>query len=888
MKAKIGRYLDQLRNERLTAILREEGNKKGPHEVDIFEQAWMRENSSRLPRRPNFKIFYYGDGDFAATATSLKNQTYPFYTNCKDFAECLDGEWAVFIKKGDTLRPNALFEFAMKLSLEPELDLIYSDEEVTDNGRIRLPFYFKPDWSPDLLLSSNYIGSFFAVRAEKAAGAGINEGDLPYGALLKLTEAPLRIGHVAQVLFKSSNRGNDDGDILRLKDSLKRRGVAAEVQVGKSPGLFSIRRQISGNPMVSIIIPTALKDKRKFSRCIESIINKTSYPEYEIIFMDNSRGRLSLFLKNLPNIKGRPVKALPFEKPFNWSTANNEGARVASGDYLLFLNDDVEVITPDWIEALLENAQRPEVGAVGAKLIFADGKIQHAGVAFVDYGGYGRHIFSGFDADSNYYFGWLSLQRNCTAVTGAAMMVRKDVFNIMGGFDENLILTCNDTDFCLRLGQISKLIVWTPHALLVHHESISRGRTEHKSDIDFFSGRWRSFVEKGDPLYNPNLTLDADDLSLNYRMPVIEGRNLFAINPQDIKKLLIIKLDHLGDVVLSFPAISRLRQKFPEAEFTVLAGPWAREIFRKNPNIDKILTLDFFDASSSKLPREIGKQGTDRLSEELSGMGFNLAIDLRRNEETRHFLKICGTDMTAGFDRSGKWSLTFPLKYWDEGENMALQLIRLVESLPAGPNYGAGILDGFFEKKIPGAVREFFETTDASPLIGIHPEVGSHIRKWPEEYFGRLADLLVGRLSARLIFFGGSEAAPVAERIISGMKTNGNVISAAGILTLEEFMSAVSFCDFFVGNVSGPMYFASAVGTPTLGIFSGVVSPQEWSPPGMHVTVRLDVPCSKCDKSAPEYCQYDLKCLRQLNPEHAYKAFMRLMALGSLYNKAGR
>ncbi len=294
-----------------------------------------------------------------------------------------------------------------------------------------------------------------------------------------------------------------------IEDAVRRHGREAKVDV-YLPGLYTVRYAVTDDPMVSIIIPT--RDRWSLlHQCLRSIEEKTRYSRYEILVLDNDS--IEAETRRGLDALGRKWRVLHCPGAFNFSALNNLGAREAKGEYLLFLNNDTEVIEPDWLSAMLEHAQRPEVGAVGARLHYPDGRIQHAGLV-LGIGGVADHAFKGLPGDMFTYFALGNVVRNVSAVTAACMMVPRRAFEQLGGFDEALQVALNDVDFCLRLRQKGYLIVYTPHALLYHHESGTRGRLHPPSDEERVWKAWGEMIRKGDPYYNPNLTLSRTDWGL--------------------------------------------------------------------------------------------------------------------------------------------------------------------------------------------------------------------------------------------------------------------------------------------------------------------------------------------------------------------------------------
>ncbi len=451
------------------------------------------------------------------------------------------GEFIGLLDHDDELSVNALFEVVKLLNEHPDADMIYSDEDHIDSKGKLIDPHFKPDWSPDLFLSGMYTCHFGVYRRniiENIGGFRMGfEGSQDYDLVLRLTEKTDRIYHIPKILYhwrktpgstaaRYQSKGYADTNAIKaLEDALKRRNIKGEVLPGRFPGLFRVRREIIGSPSVSIIIPT--KDRPDILRkCIESIKKKTVYENYEIIIVDNSSKdpNAKNYLENIS--KSNNIRTLKYENPFNFSAINNYAARNSNSDYLLFLNNDIEVISPEWLSAMLEHAQRREVGAVGCKLIYPNNTIQHAGVILGITGtpglpGVAGHSHKHLPNKAHGYFHRPHMIQDLSAVTAACMMVRKNVFEEAGGFDEKLGVAFNDVDLCLKIRQKGYLIIYTPYAELYHYESLSRGYEDDPEKQRRFSGevkymreKWGQIIDKGDPYYNPNLSLEYEDFRI--------------------------------------------------------------------------------------------------------------------------------------------------------------------------------------------------------------------------------------------------------------------------------------------------------------------------------------------------------------------------------------
>lgn len=437
------------------------------------------------------------------------------------------GDFIASVDVDDVLAPEALFELVNRLQQEPAADLVYSDEDaITVDGRREDPL-FKPDWSPVLLLSMNYVERFALMRKRLVDEVGGFSAELgpaqSYDLALRMTEKTDRIVHVPKVLYHRrsrpttpatvmSRRAAIDEECCALSNALARRGRPGRVtamSAQQGPRCYATRFELRDKPLVSIIIPTK-NNRTLLQKAIDSIQARTSYDRYEILIVDNgSTDRDTVeYLASLPP----GCQLHRWNERFNYSAINNFGVRHANGEQLLFLNDDVAVISPDWLTAMLEHAERPEVGAVGARLLYEDGRIQHAGVVVgINQGAANAFRRRAGEAPSPRLS---DLVREVSAVTGACMMVRRQVFEAVGGFDETLPVIFNDVDLCLRIRRDGYAVLYTPHARLYHYEGSTRGRRDPKEDRQVFQERWAQLLTSGDPYYNPNLTDRHDDWSL--------------------------------------------------------------------------------------------------------------------------------------------------------------------------------------------------------------------------------------------------------------------------------------------------------------------------------------------------------------------------------------
>jgi O-antigen biosynthesis protein len=429
------------------------------------------------------------------------------------------GEFVFLFNPEDELANNALSEVVKFLNKNPDSDFIYSDEDIINNN-VHTQQFYKPDWSPDLILSYNYTNhlSVFRTSLLKKIG-GFREGFdgcENYDLTLRFTEQTQRIGHIPKILYSCrKNSGlpphNLFGDKFiyengkkALQDVIRRRKLDAVCEDGIQPGTYRIRYHIRKKPLVTIIIPT--KTLEYLTVSVQSIVEKSTYRNFEIIVLDTSNtNKIENFCKKFKEIKYERIH----QDEFNFSKLNNRGAQISNGKYLICLNDDTQVITSNWIEGLLEHAQREDIAIVGAKLLYKNDHVQHAGTVIGINGNAGN--YGGMFKDEAGYFSFVKSIRNCSSVTAACMMIRKEFFVELKGFDEEMARSWQDVDICLRAISLGKFVVYTPYCVLYHYEGASRGGTdtspqEHKAR-ELFMKKHSKIIREGDPFYNPNLSL---------------------------------------------------------------------------------------------------------------------------------------------------------------------------------------------------------------------------------------------------------------------------------------------------------------------------------------------------------------------------------------------
>ncbi|MEH2956025.1 glycosyltransferase family 2 protein [Candidatus Merdisoma sp. JLR.KK011] len=456
--------------------------------------------------------------------------------------ECLklaSGDYIGLFDHDDILHPAALFEYAKAIN-ETGADYIYCDEITFEGDSIdhMIVLHFKPDFAIDNLRGNNYICHFSAFSRELLDEAGVfrsaYDGSQDHDMILRLTAKARKVYHVPKALYYWRSHKASVAQDINAKtyavDAAKRAvhdhildvyGMDAKVESTRAfPTIFRIRYPLLEKPLISIVIPN--KDHMEdLSRCVESIVSKSTYPNYEIIVVENNSETKEIFDYYKALEHNERIRVVKYEGDFNYSRINNFGVSFAGGKYVLLLNNDMKIITREWMEELLMYAQRPDVAAVGGKLYYADNSIQHAGIVI----GLGAHRAAGhthYKDDKMHlgYMGRLCYAQDVTAVTGACLLVERKQYEEIGGLDETFSVAFNDVDFCLKLRKAGYLNVFTPFCELFHYESKTRGMEEgeklrrFQNEVALFQKKWRAELEAGDPYFNPNFSLDYSDYTI--------------------------------------------------------------------------------------------------------------------------------------------------------------------------------------------------------------------------------------------------------------------------------------------------------------------------------------------------------------------------------------
>lgn len=479
----------------------------------------------KYEKLPNVKIVYRKENGHIAEASNTA-------------LSLASGEYIAFLDHDDMLAPHALYAMVEKINENPQLKFIYSDEDKIDVKGVRYFPHFKSGWNPDMFFSQNYIAHFTMIQTRvidqiggfRKGYEGSQDYDLYLRALSDLKKD--EIGHVPKVLYHwraiegstafraDAKPYTTEAGISALKDYFQSQNETVEVMQGTLPNTYRVNYKLTRKPpLVSLLVPT--RDGYDIlSKCIQSIFDYTIYPSYEIIIIDNE-SKDPQTLAYLDTLKAHEnVTIVEYHKPFNYSAINNFALQYAKGEIVGLFNNDVEIISAEWLTEMVQHALRPEIGAVGAKLYYEDDTVQHAGV-ILGIGGVAGHSHKYFPRTAYGYFSRLKIVQNLSAVTGACLVVRKSLYEEVGGLDEeNLTVAFNDVDFCLKLQERGYRNLWTPYVELYHHESKSRGmedtpekKQRFHQEVQFMKQKWGDVLEN-DLYYNVNLTLDRENFDI--------------------------------------------------------------------------------------------------------------------------------------------------------------------------------------------------------------------------------------------------------------------------------------------------------------------------------------------------------------------------------------
>lgn len=793
------------------------------------------------------------------------------------------------LSPGDLLSGDCLAEFALQSGLHRDTDFLYSDEERRNCRTGQVEPFCKPDWSPDLMLSTNYIGRFWCADMALMERTGTTlEEVLRYGEydyVLRLTERATSIRHVREVLCRPSDEPCEPEEREReaLDRALSRRGIDGEVGPGRVSHSYRIKRRLTERPPVSIILPTG-GNLAVLRKCIDGLFEKTDYRDFELIILFNTSTRPEAFPYLDTVARDKRVAIIDSKGPFNYSRICNIGTAAASHAILLYLNDDVEAIHPAWLGILVAEVLRPEVGVVGPQLLYPNGTVQHAGVFLVP-PIYSRHAFRHNDQNDPGYFGLALTQRNVTAMTGACLLTRRDVFDRVGGYEEAHDIINNDVDFCLKARRLGLLCVYTPHTSLIHHERATRQQAPDDFDDALFEAEWRSTYARGDPYHAPRLAIDQDDIAVSPEEVQVSGSGCPLFEREGISRILILNFDSMAENIKAIPAVRQLKKVFSRARIVMLCSRETVQIWSMLTEIDEVMSLDILGATAgspqmSWLEREANGDIRDRLEQSQ----FDLAIDFDRFAGSRPLLRHAGARYTAGYDTESRFpwldiSINYdPSLFKATKPEIAAEPHRtLVAAIAAATEAQHDILI------LPARASEISLSSGLfeRSVVAVHAGAPTRSRQWPAVHFAELMDWLIEEKGVNVALVGTDADVSASNAVIEQTRNRDHVCSRVGVLQLDELAKFLSHCSLVIGNTDGACYMAAALGVPTVSVHSTTVDRREWAPVGprglgiLRKTTRPPPNLSRAHDSPR-----GVVCVTELRPADLYPLCERLLAIG--------
>ncbi len=743
----------------------------------------------------------------------------------------------VVLKAGDRVKDFAFEQLLFHLELDKECLGIYSDYF---RGDILHPL---PDWDPVLIQFENYVAA--PVLFE-------------FSSLVKLLK------NARETLPKILNASMDWDRLLdRVLKDLPPRSLGhlpeALFTLSAPPNSFPTSSKVQKKSFsLSVIIPTNGKKLSVLKKCVQSLLTVTAYGSpVEIILLDNSRGvGQGLYYEYLNALPDKGVKVSPYDLPFNWSAINNFGASLASGEILLFLNDDTEVTSPTWMADLLVPFNFPWVGVVSPRLVYPDGTIQHAGATLLPYGGGAANI--GLGATTLPDSLWNRNPRSVSTVMGACLATRHELFQRLGGFDERYRIVLSETAYCLSVGKAGYRIVYNPHATVIHHERMSRKGVDPPEDEALFWKDWGAKIMAPDPYYPAIYEKNPESVrfELSDRKKAITVLESPFLYPDEMRNILILRSGGRENERILGDVVGKVRSNFPSAKIFLACEPREVKTLESAGYADQVLEIDrFFDRGE----QSGSFSGIRTLRANLPG--FDIAIDLGDHPKTQEALE---TTSHAVFTITPAPS--------QSGESVTPVLTRCGQ-FSSDSRFGrlhyttqeSGLFGAIPMMTLP---RSIFRPQKTSPIsIGINTGSCSEEKRWPIGHFEQLTRILL-RLGFDVILFGEAEDvfwnSSIQKRV--GKEYAGTVLDLTGKIGLSDYKNTVEEnCVLYIGNNSDVTHLVASTGMSTIAIFGGIVDPFERFPVGENVTVIFrDVSCAPCYSNT---CLFNRECFNEVLPE---------------------
>ncbi|MDA8245679.1 glycosyltransferase family 9 protein [Acidithiobacillus sp.] len=789
------------------------------------------------------------------------------------------GGWVIFVNVDCFVKqelPDVIRSMANDACTMMYWDDIEEDDVDSDSGKKTVNY--KTPGAPFITeLFNPTLGYSWAVAInecvlEKIVNLGVKQFVINYPLAMFLNQ-PQKCLHIAEVLMRvpkkkdrQSLHSGARSVFLNQMQCVYKNAHFREIDDDHLiPNmLYSEWSAAISKPRVSVIIPTNGSNKR-VEKILFDLKNKTNYQNIEIIVLDHTLSNPGCSKDTVSQIRKFADVIIPCDGPFNWSKFNNIGAKSASGDVYFFLNDDVEVLSGDWIDRLIDIVNIEKCGVVGPRLLFPDQHmIQSFGVSLLPHYGWAVSDFSFCSKNDRFHDNINYRPRNCSAVLGAAICVRSEVFHMVNGFNEYLPITFNDLDFCNRVRLAGYQVVVTPYFELIHHEKNSRANIEEMPMESNYWQQWKALHYNKDCYWHDiylsgsaSHELDPEPIERVLYAGIYGYRN-------SVKSILLFKLDHIGDFIQAIPAFYLLKRSFPAAEIDIILGPWNASIAQAIGIFRKIFTFDFYMEKSGEGRKADSGDAEVEVKRILGDIYYDIAIDYRSDGDTRYLLKTVSAKVLAGFsksmfypwlDISVEWEGNVSL--WRKNLNGSLLLKRMSQA----------VIDAFLEGDDQSQFYKIgLHDNFISSCIVIHPFAGNDIKMWPEDYWVSLCSSLSEEVELPVIVIGSLADKSGYNSFIKKLKNVG-VIDYVGEISIVNLPGFIANAACFIGVDSGPKHLAALIGIPTIAIQSGFVDPVVWAPmnaPGLSVIKKVF--CSPCYLDDIRLCSENHRCMRGIYP----------------------
>jgi ADP-heptose:LPS heptosyltransferase len=793
---------------------------------------------------------------------------------CSSFAKAIEassGDYIMFLSEGDRILPNALFEFALSSKIsDSHIDAIYCDHDYVNEKLERGKPIYKPGWSKYLFYSNNYIENACIINRLSLQRLSLPKyyNDvycLVYEILLLLSKNE-KISNIQNILISISSYAPHKGEqsLLKVRNNLIEKVEEDATHCINEYGISSIKKENKeGSKVTVVILDNGVR--KQLEACLNSIkINICEQP-YELVI-------LSTKTELIGEKEGN--KYFKVESLNNWNEILRVSKKVANGEVLIFIKATNKIATHKFTDFLIGECMDKEVFLMQPLIVYKNGNVKSVGMIKVAENEY-VSIFNSIPHNTKVCFDLLHVTRECDYISDDFVALEKKKIDSIVSDDKYFENIKSIGDVCEYAIQHGYKNLYDPNVKVICCENKHQKMVQ--SAYPFGSHKF----------FNQNCMILNGVPDINYNPTMLRYIDSPSLGIGQIAKILIIKLDHIGDMVLSLPAIRNIRKTFPQAHITVLCASWSRKLVEVQPEIDDVIVCDIFSNISQQGLREDTTKKVGELKELLKSYNFDICINLRRHKGTED-LNIGVAKYTLAYSENAEYSnfshpipaltdVAFRKPKWQISDQLLFLTNTFLydEELYNEIDVPEWVLQSMIEKinsmSIPWEKYSF--------IVGIHSGVGADLRQWPIDYFAKLADILIERENAFIILLGSKLDCNNSNYIISKMKNKNRVISIAGMLDILEYTCFLKKINCFIGNNSGPMHIAGLQGIPTVGIFSGTSSEQEWAPLGkktLIITKKMN--CSPCGLVDVRQCP-DFKCLTQIHPEFVYEAVLKLKAI---------